>query len=172
MWKPPKSLYFLEFFNFQISLFGKISPIKKNTTTLLYSVKYLFRPLVLLGGNFSEFLEELSKCTGSCILISLLGVCVCLSLSLSLSLSLCFFPPFALCGRNSSGFGSFPFAQVCEKTDGSRDWLIFGALLQCNEICVYFLFDKDSLQFCVFICVFVCLCVCVCVFWNYSYFYV
>ncbi len=62
--------------------------------------------------QFSEFLEELSKCPGSCLLISVLGVCVCLSVFI--------FPRFVLCGRNSSGFGSFPFAEVCEKTDGSR----------------------------------------------------
>ncbi len=99
--------------------------------------------------NFSEFLEEFSKCTGSCILISVLGVCMLLCV---------FFSCFALCGWNSRSFRSFPFAEVCEKTDGSRDYLIFGALLLCNEMCVFFSSTKILSSF---VYVFVCVCVCV-----------
>jgi hypothetical protein len=111
---------------------------------------------VLRGGcggwvQFSEFLEELSKCTGSCILISVLGVCV--------GLSLCFFfPRFALCGRNSSGFGSFPFSEVCEKTDGSRDWLIcLWCAFALQWICVFLSLRQ---RFFAALCMYLCVCVC------------
>jgi hypothetical protein len=168
MWKPPKITLLLEFFNFQISLFGKISPIKKNTTTLLYSVKYLFRPLVLLGGNFSEFLEELSKCTGSCILISLLGVCVCLSLSLCV-----FFPLLRFADGIRAVSEVFRLRRCARRrTAVGIDWFL---VRFCSAMKFVFIFSSTKIL-CSFVYLFVylcvCVCVCVCVFWNYSYFYV
>ncbi len=64
------------------------------------------------GGQFSEFLEELSKCTGSCILISVLGVCVCLSVF--------FFPVLRFADGIRAVSEVFRFRR-CAKTDGSRD---------------------------------------------------